>query len=203
MPDTVLRIATPADVPAIHSIFDYYATNSSYTFQTSTPSFQELTTAMSTTLVAYPYIVATCGGEVVGYAKAERFRRQHAYDWSVEESIYVSDGLRGQGIGTRLLGCLCDLLTHQGILKVYACLAVPNEGSEALHRSLGFEDRAVFPQAGFKFGNWRDIHWLEKTLGPLGEPTSSPTPFFELDKMDIERILDSYSDVGQAPEGSL
>ncbi|MGL5549333.1 MAG: GNAT family N-acetyltransferase, partial [Culicoidibacterales bacterium] len=36
--------------------------------------------------------------------------------------------------------------------------------SENLHRALGFKKRCIFEKTGYKFSQWYDVAWFEKTL---------------------------------------
>ena len=56
-------------------------------------------------------------------------------------------------------GASCDSL---------ACIAVPNEASIAMHEKRGYVQVAHFPKVGYKFEQWHDIVWMQKTLdGPV------------------------------------
>jgi phosphinothricin acetyltransferase len=48
--------------------------------------------------------------------------------------------------------------------NAYAGITLPNAGSLALHRALGFELIGTFPRVGRKFGRWRDVAWLHRVL---------------------------------------
>ncbi len=51
----------------------------------------------------YPYLVAEIAGAVAGYAYAGPYRDRRAYDWCVEDSIYVAPEFHRKGIGRLLL----------------------------------------------------------------------------------------------------
>src|ERR1700759_4970940 len=51
-----------------------------------------------------PHLVATIGGEVVGYAYVVQFRKRPAYRFAVKHSIYIHHDHQGCGIGRILLG---------------------------------------------------------------------------------------------------
>ena len=51
----------------------------------------------------YPYLVAERAGTLAGYAYAGPYRDRRAYDWCVEDSIYVAPEFHRQGIGRLLL----------------------------------------------------------------------------------------------------
>jgi len=41
---------------------------------------------------------------------------------------------------------------------------MPNAGSVALHRKFGFTEVGTFSEAGYKFGRYHDVLWMEKTF---------------------------------------
>ena len=51
----------------------------------------------------FPHLVATQGGEVVGYAYVVLFRKRPAYRYTVKHSIYIHHGHVGRGIGRLLM----------------------------------------------------------------------------------------------------
>jgi ribosomal protein S18 acetylase RimI-like enzyme len=82
-------------------------------------------------------------GKPVGMAWARRYPQEKPSFGYVapdvpEISIAVTDGVRGQGVGTRLLGALIRNLREAGVNRV--SLAVENENPAInLYRRLGFE----------------------------------------------------------------
>jgi L-amino acid N-acyltransferase YncA len=68
---------------------------------------------------------------------------------------------------------LCAQLERGGIRKAMAVIGdSANAGSVGVHRSTGFKQVGIIQSCGWKFGQWRDIVLMEKTLG-LGD-TSPP-----------------------------
>ena len=43
-------------------------------------------------------------------------------------------------------------------------IALPNDKSEGLHKKLGFNKVAQFPEVGFKFGHWIDVAYWQLNL---------------------------------------
>jgi phosphinothricin acetyltransferase len=52
--------------------------------------------------------------------------------------------------------------------------AQPNEGSVALHRSLGMVEVGKYHGVGFKDGVWRDVTWLELALCERTDAPADP-----------------------------
>lgn len=82
----------------------------------------------------------------------------------VEVSAYVHPAHHRQGVGRALYLRLFEDLTCQGFCNAYAGVALPNDGSIALHRSVGFESIGVFKAVGRKFGKWHDVAWFQRVL---------------------------------------
>jgi hypothetical protein len=57
-----------------------------------------------------------------------------------------------KAFGRALYLRLFEALAHKGFCNAYAGVALPNDGSVALHRSVGFEPIGVFKAVGHKFG---------------------------------------------------
>jgi phosphinothricin acetyltransferase len=110
--------------------------------------------------------VAERGGTVLGYAYANHFRPRPAYRFCVEDSIYLADAARGQGIGRLLLAELLARCEAAGARQMLAVIGdSANAGSIGVHRSLGFEPTGVLKAAGWKFDRWRDVVIMQKPLG--------------------------------------
>ena len=59
---------------------------------------------------------------------------------------------------------LLEELAQKGFCNAYAGIALPNEGSVALHRAVGFEPVGVFKAVGRKFDAWHDVAWFQRVL---------------------------------------
>ena len=74
-------------------------------------------------------------------------------------------------MGKLLLTELLAQLERGGIRKAIAVIGdSANAGSIGVHRACGFATVGVVKSCGWKFGQWRDIVMMEKTLG-LGDST--------------------------------
>ena len=83
-------------------------------------------------------------GELLGYAYASAFKSREAYDWSVELSVYVKDGVHRQGVGRLLYTELEKILYAQNVYNLCACIAYPYPDSEKFHERMGFQTVAHF-----------------------------------------------------------
>ncbi len=53
---------------------------------------------------------------------------------------------------------------------------MPNAGSEALHKSVGFIQTGLYKNIGYKFEKWHDVSWWQLPLRPLTNNPGEPTP---------------------------
>jgi phosphinothricin acetyltransferase len=65
-----------------------------------------------------PHLVATSGGEVVGYAYVVQFRKRPAYRFTAKHSIYVHHAHQRHGVGRLLLQELIDTCAASGFRQM-------------------------------------------------------------------------------------
>lgn len=175
--DTSLRIRTAdpdADAQALRDIYAPYVRNTSITFEYDVPSAGAFAERIRHILEKHPYLVAQGDGALLGYAYAGVFIGRSACDWSVETSLYVRRDCRRSGIGRALYGALESVLALQNIVNLNAAVSCPSEkedeylswNSVNFHRHMGYRLVGEFRQAGYKFGRWYNMVWMEKHIGP-------------------------------------
>lgn len=164
----LIRVSHEDDLPAITALYDHHVMNSTGTFETESPTIADMTGRRADVLAkGLPYLVAEVDNRVVGFAYGNWFKPRPAYKYSVEDSIYLAPDMIGIGLGRALLAELLARLEAVGIRKVMAIIGdSSNAGSIGVHRALGFEQAGVIQSCGWKFGAWRDIVIMQKTLGP-------------------------------------
>jgi phosphinothricin acetyltransferase len=169
---TLIRPSQEADIPAVQAIYAHHVLHGTGTFETEPPSVPEITARRADVLgKSLPYLVLEQEGKIQGFAYANWFKPRPAYRFSVEDSIYMRDGTSGQGLGKLLLTELLAQLERGGIRKSMAVIGdSANAGSIGVHRACGFAQIGIVKSCGWKFGQWRDIVLMEKTLG-LGDST--------------------------------
>lgn len=162
-----LRPATPADIPAITAIYAVEVRELVNTYEYEVPGEAEMDQRMADiTTRGYPYLVATIDGEVAGYAYANSYRARIAYQWTVENSVYVDGRFQGRGIGSALMQALIEECTARGFRQMVAVIGEPaNTASIKLHERFGFELIGVFRGLGRKHGRWLDTVQMQRALG--------------------------------------
>ena len=167
MSEITIRIVQPGDIPAITRIYADAVAHGTASFELEPPDEAEIARRQQTLLAdGYPYLVADIAGAVAGYAYAGPYRDRRAYDWSVEDSIYIAPEFHRRGIG-RLL--LTRLVTESEALGFRQMLGVigdsANTASVAVHVAVGFRLIGTFQSIGFKHGRWLDTVLMQRPLG--------------------------------------
>jgi L-amino acid N-acyltransferase YncA len=131
----LVRDATPADVPAIATIYAAEVRDHVNTYEYDVPDEAEMARRMQAVLDAgYPYIVAEDGDGIAGYAYAGSYRARLGYRLTVENSVYVAADRQGHGIGAGLLERLIAECEARGYRQMIAVIGEPtNTASIRLH----------------------------------------------------------------------
>ena len=166
MSSPLIRLATPADLPAINSIYNYYVIHSTTTFQTEPSSDEERTAWFAGRGPEYPVTVVEEAGEVVGWGSISRFHPRSAYRPTVEHSVYLRHDRLGRGVGTLLLNDLIDRAGRIGHHSMIGLICADQEASLRLHAKAGFVKVGHLREAGRKFERWLDVIYMQKMLGP-------------------------------------
>jgi len=164
---TTIRPSREDDIPAIAAIYAHHVLHGTGTFETEPPSPTEMASRRAGVLgKGLPYLVAEHDGELLGFAYCNWFKPRPAYRYSAEDSIYLAEAARGQGLGARLLAALSEAAEAAGVRKLIAVIGdSANAGSIGVHRGQGFTQVGVLKDCGWKFGQWRDVVLMEKTIG--------------------------------------
>ena len=170
-----IRAATTADIPAITAIYAVEVTDFVNTYEYEVPDEAEMLRRMQDIIArGFPYLVAEIDGQVAGYAYANTYRSRIAYQWTVENSVYVDARFQGRGVGSALLQALIDACTARGYRQMIAVIGEPtNTASIKLHERFGFELVGVFRGLGRKHGRWLDTVQMQRALGDGAD--SAPT----------------------------
>ena len=163
----LIRSSCDDDVPAIMAIYAHHVLHGTGTFETEAPDAIEMATRRADVLAkGLPYLVAVQDGGVIGFAYGNWFKPRPAYRYCVEDSIYLAPDLHGKGLGRALLTEFLARCEAIGIRKVMAVIGdSKNFGSVGVHQAVGFQPAGTVEACGWKFGAWRDIVIMQKSLG--------------------------------------
>lgn len=159
----MIREATIEDIGALQQIYNEAILHTVATFDTEVKDeadriqwFEEHRQS------PYGILVDEQNGVVTGYASLSRYRERKAFDGTVELSVYIDEGFRGKGIGSRLMEETLRVAQENPAIKTVVSLVTgENEHSIYLHRKFGFTYCGRFEKVGFKHGRWLDLNFYQ------------------------------------------
>lgn len=176
----VIRLATESDLEQYAEIVNHYIESTAINFHDRVQSEEDWESTWRVLHERYPFIVADRDGLIVGIAYASPWKLRGAYDWTAEVTVYVREGHQRQGIGRALSARMLELLEAQGYRAIVAVIALPNDASVALHRSLGYEHAGTLKRLGYKLGEWRDVSYWQRLGAPDDSPPAAIRPVSEV-----------------------
>ncbi len=166
----LIRPSVDADIDAIAAIYGASVVNDTASWEYEAPSVEEVAQRRRDILAkGFPYLVAELEGRahegVLGYCYASSYRSRIGYRFVVEDSVYVHQDARGQGIAKKLLTTLIEACTQQGYRHMIAVIGdSENVASIKLHERCGFEHVATFKNIGYKFERELDSVQMMRAL---------------------------------------
>jgi phosphinothricin acetyltransferase len=161
-----IRPARPDDAAALAIIYSHHILHGTGTFEEEAISSGDMARRLDAiTGRGWPWLVAEEDGAVVGYAYAGIFRDRSAYRFSCEDSVYIHPDHLGRGLGRILLDAIMADSRAAGFERMYAVIGdSDNLGSIRLHERAGFAHAGRFDRAGYKFGRYLDVVFMQREL---------------------------------------
>jgi L-amino acid N-acyltransferase YncA len=125
-----------------------------------------------------PHLVATRGGEIVGYAYVVLFRKRPAYRFAVKHSIYIHHEHQGRGVGRILMQELIDVCAASGFRQMIGYIDADNAASLALHEKFGFARTGLLRGVAFRYGRWADTVMVQRSLAQGATELPQPVSIF-------------------------
>ncbi len=164
-----VRLAESSDAEPILRIYNAEVVGSTATFDLRPRTQSEQAAWLAEHQGTYPVVVATDdAGTVLGFGSLSTYRDRPSYSTTVENSVYVDEEHRGEGVGRALLDELVRLGTLHGFHSMIARVGGDNAASIALHGACGFVEVGVEREIGRKFNRWLDVAVLQRMLGGAG-----------------------------------
>ncbi len=162
-----IRRANETDLPEIQAIYAHHVLNGTGTFEEVPPSLEQVAARYAATAGrGWAWLTASDATGVLGYAYYTQMRDRSAYRYTAEDSIYVREDVRGQGVGKALVARLLEEAQAAGFRQMVAVIGdSENVGSVGMHVSLGFHHVGTLRAVGLKFGRWLDTVTMQKSLG--------------------------------------
>ena len=161
-----IRIAGASDLLQIQAIYAHHVLHGTGSFETIPPSLEEISIRFRANQEAgFSWIVAENKRRIVGYGYYAPFRARAAYARTVEDSVYVREDVRGQGVGKVLVDNLVSLAKNAGFSQMLSLIGdSENTASIGVHASLGFQHSGTMRKVGYKFDRWLDVVIMQKQL---------------------------------------
>jgi L-amino acid N-acyltransferase YncA len=148
----------PDDWPAVREIYAAGIATGNATFETESPDWERWDASH---LDGHRF-VARRGSRVVGWVALAPVSDRCAYAGVAEDSVYVSDDARGQGVGRQLLEAVIRSADAADIWTIQTGIFPENAVSIELHQRCGFRIVGVRERLGRVAGNWRDVVFMER-----------------------------------------
>jgi L-amino acid N-acyltransferase YncA len=160
----MIRSANPVDADAIARIYNHYILHTVISFEEEPVSGADMQRRMAEVQQNFPWLVYEDDGAIAGYAYATPWKNRGAYRHAAETTIYVDKARLGKGIGARLYEPLLKTLRDRDLHVVMAGIALPNDGSVAIHERFGFVKVGQYREIGRKFDRWVDVGYWQLML---------------------------------------
>jgi len=159
-----IRAAEPGDTDAIRVIRNDVIEHSTAMWTTRLLTLDEGRAWLAENLARRSAYVAEADGAVVGVANWSPWRPKDGYRHTVEDSVYLTGGHQGRGLGAALLTALIAGAGESGAHVMMASIEAANTRSIALHQRHGFELVGTAREVGTKFGRWLDLTMMRRAL---------------------------------------
>lgn len=161
-----IRPAIADDVVAIAFIYGHHTLHGTGTFEEEAPSPADMAERLARVQArGWPWLVAEKQGRVVGFAYTGQFRDRAAYRYAGEDSVYIHPDHMGEGLGRILLDALLPASAAAGFQRLFAVIGdSENLGSIRLHERAGFAHCGKLDKAGFKFGRYLDVVFMQREI---------------------------------------
>lgn len=154
----VLRLFAKDDFKQVQNIYAEGLKTGIATFETKVPPWSE----WDKKYIKSCRLVAELNDEIIGFAVLAQVSNRNVYKGVAEVSIYISEAIRGKGVGKLLLNTLITESETQGFWTLHAGIFPENKTSIRLHKSCGFRVVGVKEKIGKLNGEWYDNCLLER-----------------------------------------
>ncbi len=161
LPADVTVRAMRDDWAAVRRIYAEGIATGTATFETTVPSRASLDARW---LPDHRW-VAELDGEVVGWTALTPTSSRECYAGVVESSIYVTDGMRGRGVGKALIHQQVIAADQAGLWTLQTAIFTENRASIALHHAAGYRTVGIRERIAQLDGTWHDTVLLERRAG--------------------------------------
>jgi L-amino acid N-acyltransferase YncA len=153
----ILSLCTPADTPAVASIYNEYIQRGNATMDEQLKTADDIQQWLDHFNERECLYVLKRSETVIGWGIIKRYSEREGYRFACETAVYLTATEIGKGYGSFLKRFLIDrcreLEYHHLVAKIFAT----NTASIEYNRKLGYEIVGRQKEIGFKNGQWMDI----------------------------------------------
>jgi L-amino acid N-acyltransferase len=162
-----IRDAVQADFDQITAIYNEVLTTSTAIYNDHPATVEErISWWRSRIAQGFPVVVAAEGAHIAGFATFSDFRAWPGYRFTVEGTVHIHAGSRGQGVGTELLKAIIAGAKAMGKHVMIAGVDSENSASLRFLERFGFERAGTLREVGYKFDRYLDLVFLEYWITP-------------------------------------
>ncbi|MBT3250813.1 MAG: N-acetyltransferase [Candidatus Marinimicrobia bacterium] len=141
----------------ITEIYNEAIQKTTATFDTNIKTVSEMQDLIQSHTDKYPIMVAMHNNSIAGWASISPWSDRCAYSDTAENSVYVLEEFKSQGIGKILLHSIISIARENGVHTIIARITQGNPVSVHLHTSCGFLPIGDMKEVGRKFGKLLDV----------------------------------------------
>ena len=162
-----IRDAVLSDVEQITAIYNEVLSNSTAIYSDRPATIDErVSWWRSRVAQGFPVLVAADGASIGGFGTFGDFRAWPGYRFTVEGTVHIQAGSRGQGVGTELLKAILARANSLGKHIMIAGVDSENAASLRFLERYGFERVGHLREVGYKFDHFLDLVFLEYWITP-------------------------------------
>lgn len=152
------------DWPEVRAIYVAGIATGHATFETEAPEWASWDAGH----LAVGRLVARSESGLLGWVALSSVSRRPVYAGVAEESVYIAEAARGQGVGRALLSAAIDASEQAGIWMLQTSIFPENPASVSLHERCGFRVVGRRERIAQHYGIWRDTLLLERRSAVVG-----------------------------------
>jgi phosphinothricin acetyltransferase len=162
-----IRPALATDLADVQAIYARHVLTGLASFDEVPPGLEEMRRRFDdVTGRGLPYVVAELDGVLAGYGYCAPYRTRSAYRYSLEDSVYIREGMQRRGVGKAILAELIRRSSELGYRQLVAVIGdSAHAASIALHARAGFLRVGTLRSVGYKLGRWVDSVIMQRALG--------------------------------------
>lgn len=162
---TEIRAAVPGDAAAVAAIYEQGIHAGTATVLRRPPTADTMRDRMTSARTQHSWLVAECGGEVVGWAATMPYLGLEEYAGVAEFSVYVAPDCQGRGVGRVLMTALMSASEQAGLYKMTSRVFSANAASRAMLSQVGFREVGTYIRHVCDAHGWLDVVIVEALLG--------------------------------------